>query len=131
MYKLTIIACLFIASFSLHAFDGEYQPMKETINVSHLSPTPLIMKKSILRVLIQNNWIIKEHTRNMISATYREALIKVILNGQTVTLAEIEKEYGNNGDEFHEGWMSSLKRHFIKDITFHYHIAKAEQQLNL
>jgi hypothetical protein len=126
MYKIILITSLFIASFSLHAFDDERELLKETINVTHLNPTPLIMKKSILRVLIQNNWIIKEHTKNTILAQYKTSFVKVLLKDQTVILAEVETEH-----EFDERWMSSLKRHFIKDITFHYHVKKAKQQLNL
>ena len=126
MHKIIIITGLLISSFSLHALDDEYVLQKEIINVSHLNPTPLIMKKSILRVLIQNNWIIKEHTKNTILAEYKRNFINILFKDQTVILSEVETEY-----EFDERWMNSLKRHFIKDVSFYHHMTKAKQQLKL
>ncbi|MEE9493510.1 MAG: hypothetical protein V3W04_09060 [Gammaproteobacteria bacterium] len=100
--------------------DLNYESFREVIDVSDLNPSPLDMKKAILQAMLDMNWKILQHKENTILAKYKgKSVFKATLDGQTITIKEVESQY-----VFQQKWLDNLRHHFVKNITYFYHVKK-------
>ena len=45
--------------------------IKAVVDVSQYHPSKISIKKSILKIILKNNWVIVEHSKNTIVAKYK------------------------------------------------------------
>ncbi len=136
MIKFITFFLLLSITSVLHAYDDDDEdimgnekvlPLKAVVDVSKYNPTPLSIKKSILKIVIKNNWVITEHKKNIILAKYRTgAKIKITIQPTGIVIEEIK-----NNARFTQKWLRSLKDNFVKNIILEYHVNIAKTYLNI
>lgn len=129
MHKIIILLSLLIFSPSSHAsYDDEFENtsgklFKEVVNISEYDSSPLDIRKSLLRVLLQNNWRILDQDKKFILSSYKNSKLMTTIKGSVITFEEMKSPEANF--EFRQSWINSLKTHFLKDILYYYHLKEA------
>jgi len=137
MIKLFTFFLLFLMPFASYAYDDEDEDtmfgteepsvLKSVIDVSQYKPSPISIRKSILKIVVKNNWVITKQTKNLILAEYKTgAKMKVTIQPAGIIIEEVK-----SGARFTKRWMVSLESNFIKNIVLEHHIDVAKAQLNI
>lgn len=137
MIKLLLFVLLLSTSSVLYAYGEEdddetfgaeeSSSLKSVIDVSKYNPSPISIKKSIIKIIIKNNWVITKQTKDIILARYKNgAKVKVTIQPAGIIIEEVKNEA-----RFKENWLRSLKNNFIKNVILEHHYDVAKSQLNI
>lgn len=124
---LSISTFTFLLALSFNSFANEdiEEIRTMTIDFSQYTLSELEVKKSVLRVLIANNWKILEHKRNLIKSAYKNAHLETTISQQTLRLKEIP-----TNAIFSQGWLDKFKAYFLKDIEYYHRVNEAKKLMN-
>ncbi|MET0091079.1 MAG: hypothetical protein ABW068_13870 [Candidatus Thiodiazotropha sp.] len=127
MRMLLLAISLLMTALPAYAYDviERETNLTQAIDLEPYDVNPLEVKKSILDVLIRNNWIITDHGKNQIIAIYDgKAKVKVSISEQQILLSEIPSTVN-----FRERWMRSLHSYIEKNLLYYHQVRLANKLL--
>ena len=123
---------IFIALFSLLGSVSAYDVMgsgdsylKREIDLELYDVSPLEIKKSIIDVMIKNNWVITEQSKDHLIGVYDgRAKVKATIEKDRVILSEVP-----SSADFNKRWMRSLHGHIVNRLLYFHHVRQANRLL--
>jgi hypothetical protein len=101
--------------------DNEYwsnKPLSAEIKFSQYKVTKQEVIKSVVGVVLKNNWVITDHTSSGLLATYRDRIkLKISFANDSVLLNEIPSNL-----IFKKSWMNSLQKYINQKIQYYHYV---------
>lgn len=113
-YALILIALIF--SGNLIADDKDREGLIEKIPLSGYQVTATEIKSSVLEIVLRN-WKIESHTKNSLTAHYKNAKLEVIIDDSFVTLKEVPTAGG-----FNIKWLKTLNKYITQRLEYHHYL---------
>ena len=114
-----LLICLLFSNMLLA--DGDYwrkKPRSGEVKFKSYNITKEEIVKSAIDVVIQNNWVITEHTENDFIAVYIDRVkLKVSFTDDSVLLEEIPASL-----KFEKRWMKSLEKNIDQKFQYYHYV---------
>ena len=126
MKKYFVYIVLLLVFITSHA-DEWRTPLKSTVDVNEFNLSPLVIRKSLLKSVIDNNWQIKKQTKNNILAKYRDEEVNINIENNIVSIIEVVRNKYDDETYFQMSWLKSLKFHFVRNLNYQHHLNDATE----
>ena len=106
-----------------------------TLDVSHLDITPLEIKASAIRTLIEYNWEITGHTAANLEASYKGKYhVLLTINNQSLTIVRVRNgklrpEVRSSMTSKWKQWFKSLENRFSRETLYRHNYKLAAKML--
>jgi len=123
IYTLLILTVFLLPGFT-YAFEENDDTIHLKIKTVKFKPTPLQLRKVLVRALLNYNWQIKTVDNNKITAENDQAYLRVkFLDDESVKLS-LTSQFGGSP---RSKWLRSIKKFTHKELQYYYFIQKFDQ----
>ncbi len=104
---------------------NDYIPQIEIIDLSQLKATVFNVNDLLVRVVLLENWQIQRRSETQILAKFDEqCLMRIDLDAVQIRLQEVVTSC-----DFNRAWLSTIRKNFIRNSTYHRHVEIARDYL--
>lgn len=139
MYKFVL--GLILLSFNCLSYaennfepDERRKPISIKVDVSQENLPQIAVNNAVIKSIIENNWKINTHTKNLFLIKYDDETVKIIISNNLITMTEVLGKYFDEEYEYSlsrissiKKWLASLKFHILRNIDYQYHIQLASK----
>ncbi|MCF6322787.1 MAG: hypothetical protein L3J89_00440 [Gammaproteobacteria bacterium] len=103
----------------------DYTPQIEIIDLSQLKASDFNVSEQLVRVVLLEGWQIQRRSETQILAKFNEqCLMRIDLDVAQIRLQEVVTSC-----DFKRAWLSTIRKSFIRNSTYHRHVEIARDYL--
>jgi len=128
--RIVLFLCSMVTFVSLpvgawYEKSGDYVSQVEVIDLSKLKATTFNVDELLVRVVLLENWQIQRRSATQILAKLNDqCLMRIDLEARQIRLQEVVTNC-----DFNPAWLSTIRKNFIRDSTYHRHVEIARDYL--